>query len=87
MVLTAKRRNIAGNATVLVNDGHGLSVVTTSAAAAAAHHHHHGPEATGVDGVGPAVAQLLQTGNCWLCIRRLGRQMPNVSIMYRQNNI
>ena len=62
MVLTAKRRNIAGNATVLVNDGHGLSVVTTSAAAAP--HHHHGSEATGVDGVGPAVAQLLQTGNC-----------------------
>ena len=57
MVLTAKRRNIAGNATVLVNDGHGLSVVTAPAA-----HHHHGQETTGVDGAGPAVAQLLQTG-------------------------
>ena len=58
MVLTAKRRNIAGNATVLVNDGHGLSVVTASAA-----QHHHGHEAHGVDGAEPAVAQLLETGN------------------------
>ena len=45
----------AAPTTVVVNDGHGLSVVASA--------HHGGPEGAAVDGVGPAVAQLLQTGS------------------------